>query len=86
MTHEQPTVLCLLEGGPTYEIEADGRRYFFEMHPYCGPTVLNRNTHVPIVTQPGERSDFWSAVDAWDKGGRKVENGLCLTPTDNVVY
>ncbi len=72
-----PNVLCLLTGGPTYEIEADGKLWFFEWNWYAGPTVLNRNTHAPIVTQPGGRSLFWDAVGRWDKMGRRVVNGLC---------
>lgn len=71
-------ILCLLEGGPSYEIEAGGRRFFFEMNWYAGPTVLNRNTHDPIVAQPGERSLFWDAVACWEKQGKRVKDGVCV--------
>ncbi len=73
-----PNVLCLLTGGPTYEIEADGKRWFFEWNWYAGPTVLNRNTHAPIVTQPGEKSPFWDAVVWWSRQGRRMKDGLCV--------
>ena len=71
-------VLCLLEGGPTYDIEAGGKRFLFEWNRYAGPTVLNRNTHAPIVTQPDECSEFWDAAVWWSRQGRRVKDGLCV--------
>lgn len=65
-------------GGPSYEIEAGGKRWFFEWNPYGGPTVLNRNTEAPIVTQPAEGSPFWGAVTWWDQQGRRLKDGLCV--------
>lgn len=65
-------------GGPSYEIDAGGKRWFFEWHPYFGPTVLNRNTEAPIVTQPAENSPFWDAVTWWDQQGRRVKDGICV--------
>lgn len=50
--------LCL--GGPIVEIG----RYLVEVHPYLGPMLLRRDGE-PRKRQPGPRSDFWRAWDAW---------------------
>lgn len=46
-------------------IEDDkGRRWRFEWHPYFGPAVLRADGQ-PKARQPGSRSPFWRALDAW---------------------
>lgn len=65
-------------GGPSYEIDSGGKRWFFEWNHYGGPTVLNRKTEDPIVTQPAENSSFWDAVQWWDQQGRRLKDGLCV--------
>lgn len=67
-------VACVLTGGPTLTI--DGTR--FEMHPYCGPVVVNKDGS-PKARQPGARSDFWRHIEWWIEGGRRVDgNGCCV--------
>ena len=60
-------------GGPEYDIQVNGKRYHFEMHPYCGPHVLNRNGE-PAAHQPQE---FLHAASLWAQQDQRVENGLC---------
>lgn len=38
-------------GGPMFRISVDGAIYEFEIHPYCGPTLLNRRGE-PLQNQP----------------------------------
>lgn len=45
--------------------DAHGRPWRFEMHHFCGPIVLRRNGQ-PKTAQPGSRSAFWPAFDAWN--------------------
>jgi len=65
--------------GPTRHItDAKGKRWTFEMHPHCGPAVLNRQGD-PADKQPGERSPFWHAVTRWAQGGERLnEAGECI--------
>lgn len=67
-------VVCLLVGGPEFDIQADGKRYHFEWHPYCGPIALKRNGDA-AKKQPME---FLEAASLWAKQGKRVENGLCV--------
>lgn len=46
--------------------DAHGKVWRFEMHPYCGPIVLRRDGE-PSARQPGERSSFWPAFEAWQE-------------------
>lgn len=69
------TVPCILFAGPEYFIEVGGHEYRFELHEYCGPIILNKNGD-PAKGQPGERSPFWKAFEAWSKQGYRV-NGKC---------
>ena len=52
------TVVCGFH--PQYEYGG----YLFEVHPYCGPTPLNRRTGDPRATIPAR---FWST---WDEFGK----------------
>lgn len=69
-------ILC---GGPIQRIRAaNGQIWTFEMHPVCGPVVVNPATEMPMDRQPGEKSPFWGAVHAWLDQGRLVDqSGLC---------
>lgn len=45
----------------------------FEMHPYCGPTILDRHG-TPLTNQP---KGFLEAASLWAQQGRRMEDGLC---------
>ena len=62
-------------GGPEFTISVAGKRYLFEMHPYCGPNVLNRRTGEPLEHQP---MPFLEAASLWAQQGQRVEDGLCV--------
>ena len=54
-------------GGPEHVItDVSGRAWRFEQHHYCGPIVLRRDGN-PKTRQPGSRSPFWPAYEAWNK-------------------
>ncbi len=72
------TMACLWIGAPAYEIYARGRCFYFEWHPHCGPTVINRLTGEPTANQPGERSPFWDAVQRWHDQGKIVKDGVAV--------
>lgn len=40
----------------------EGREYRWEMHPYCGPSVLNKDGS-ERKRAPGEKHPFWKAVE-----------------------
>lgn len=46
--------------------DSAGRHWMFEMHHYCGPIVLRKDGQ-PKTQQPGNRSPFWPAYEAWRK-------------------
>ena len=59
--------LRLTTSGPEHVIsDAKGRPWRFELHHYCGPIVLRQNGE-PKARQPGSRSPFWAAYEAWSK-------------------
>jgi hypothetical protein len=70
-----------------YLIRVGGREWFFEWHHYCGPMVIHRRTWAE-VTQPGERSPFWQAVQNWHEQGRRIDDaGFCVwEPTPEPQY
>jgi hypothetical protein len=45
--------------------DAAGRLWRFETHHFCGPMVLRQDGQ-PKARQPGCRSAFWPAFDAWN--------------------
>lgn len=57
-----------------FTIQVNGKRIEFEMHPYCGPTILKRNGE-PLKHQP---IDFLEAASLWAQQGQKVVDGLCV--------
>lgn len=67
-------------GGPDRRIEdAAGKVWIFEDHPRFGPVVLNSRGN-PTAQQPGGRSAFWPAWQAWKDQGKRLQiDGLtCL--------
>lgn len=60
-------------GGPMLKIQVNGRIIEFEMHPYCGPNILNKRGE-PLAHQP---QDFLEADSLWAQQGKRMENGLC---------
>lgn len=71
-------LLCLLTGGPCQWINAGGKRYRFEWHPYFGPIRLDGRTDDESLRQPDEDSPFWNAVEWWDKQGRRVQDSVAV--------
>lgn len=55
------------------KISVNGRVIEFEMHPYCGPTMLNKKGD-PLKNQPAA---FLSAASLWVQQGQRIEDGLC---------
>ncbi len=69
------TLVHVSLGGPMRTIQVNGIRFIFEMHPYCGPTILNRRGE-PAKNQP---SQFLHAASLWAQQGQKVDDsGLCV--------
>lgn len=60
-------------GGPMRKISVAGKLYEFEMHPYCGPTLLNRKGE-PCKYQP---LAFLHAASLWAQQGQRIKDGLC---------
>lgn len=60
-------------GGPMLKIFVKGKIIEFEMHPYCGPNILNKRGE-PLANQP---VDFLKAASLWAQQGKRMENGLC---------
>lgn len=58
---------------PQFDIQAGGKRYHFEWHPYCGPVVLDKRGD-PHSIQPLK---FLEAASLWVKQGNRIEDGLC---------
>ena len=60
-------------GGPDRRIvDATGKAWTFEDHPRLGPVVLNKRGDV-AKQQPGSRSAFWPAWQAWKEQGKRVQ-------------
>jgi len=52
--------------GPEHVVvDSDGRQWLFEQHHYFGPIVLRKDGE-PKSRQPGSRSKFWPAWQAWN--------------------
>jgi hypothetical protein len=68
--------ICILTGGPMRKISVGGKIYDFEMHPYCGPTLLNKRGD-PIDLRKHPQS-FLHAASLWSQQGQKIEDGLCV--------
>lgn len=65
---------CILLGGPDRLIlDAKGKTWLFEDHPYCGPVVLTK-TGAPKEPQPPDRSPLWAATNLWYAQGKRIED------------
>lgn len=64
----------MLLGGPDYRIKVGGQVFRFEMHPYCGPMPINRDSSEKVLPP---KHEFWRVVTLWHKQGRKIDGGLC---------
>ena len=84
--HIGNAIVCT--GGQDYKIlDANGKVWRFEMHPYCGPIVLTRQTGEVSEAQPPENSPFWDCVDLWLQRGRKFNAlGTCDWTKTKVNY
>lgn len=70
--NQSPAPCC---GGPIRKISVGGKLYEFEMHPYCGPTLLNKQGDpIDLAKHPAA---FLHATSLWAQQGQRVENGLC---------
>lgn len=64
-------------GGPTRQISVNGEIIHFEMHPYCGPALLNAKGDPADDQQPDH--PFWTAVSHWAQQGERIDpEGLCI--------
>lgn len=66
-------------GGPDRKIiDAQGKTWIFEDHPRIGPIVLKTEGGDPDPRQPGERSPFWKAWNAWKDQGKRLAGDVCV--------
>lgn len=66
-------------GGPDRKItDAQGKAWVFEDHPRFGPIVLKEAGGEPDPKQPGERSPFWKAWNAWKEQGKRLAGDVCV--------
>lgn len=71
-SHFTGIVCCM--SGPLRSIQVGGRRWWFEMHRYCGPMPVNQRTGRGI---DGTKA-FWHAVTLWAQQGERIDaDGLC---------
>lgn len=58
-------LFSLTMGAPDHTVtDVKGRTWIFEQHPMFGPVILRKNGN-PKSRQPGSRSPFWPAWQAW---------------------
>lgn len=70
--------ICILFAGPDRRIFVDGKSYWFEMHRYCGPILLNEKGDGPAKNQR-LKSPFWHAVSQWAQQGEQADQyGFCI--------
>ena len=55
---------CCLPSAVHSITDAAGRKWCFEQNSMFGPLIL-RGDAEPAARQPGSRSAFWAAYDAW---------------------
>ena len=66
--------------GPNYQISDGGRAFYFEWHPYFGPSRVSAKTG-DILGQGffPQSSPFWPLFDRWTAGGKRVDQfGRCI--------
>ncbi len=62
--------------GPFYKIRVGNRTHHFELPPYCGLGVVNRDGD-PLKTEPPKA--LYAAVDRWQAAGKVVDDaGYCV--------
>lgn len=72
--HEIVVVLDI--GGSMHKISVNGKIYHFEMHPYCGPNILNKRTGSSVKNQPDA---FLVAASLWAQQGKRIDSdGICI--------
>ena len=71
-------LVCIMVGGPVYRIQAGGRWFAFEMHPYCGPCPVRRDTHEELTRDPGKA--FWDAIERWCANDEQVSGDEAIAP------
>lgn len=64
MTLRDSFAMAALTG--VHEFTHAGKTWRFEA-PYMGPPVLLRADDEPCARQPGRRSPFWAAFEAWER-------------------
>jgi len=69
------TAVCLLGGGPEYQIKVSGASYHFEMNSLCGPMPIYKNGNEKPLES---KHKFWTAVSLWAQQGQRVEGGLAV--------
>lgn len=65
-------------GGPTYEIQAAGRIFGFELPHGCGLVRVDRKTGDELPKEPPKA--FWDAIERWEAGGRQMDGQKCIAP------
>lgn len=63
----------IAHAAPSFVLRWQGRTYYVEWHPYCGPARLRKDGE-PFKRQPSQRSPFWKAVGEWEAAGLKVDD------------
>jgi len=58
-------LVSLTLAAPEHSVtDATGQAWIFEQHPMFGPIILRKDGN-PKARQPGSRSKFWPAWQAW---------------------
>lgn len=71
------TTIHISQGGPTRVLQVNGKRFHFEMHPYCGPILIGKRGD-PLANQMNNHP-FWTAVSHWAQQGQRLDaEGLCV--------
>ncbi|MCK5612542.1 hypothetical protein KAR91_62300 [Candidatus Pacearchaeota archaeon] len=79
-------IIHISYGGPTVKLKVSGKVELFEMHPYCGPIKLHKQTLDPVHNMWPEGHAFWPVFDKWNKGGQKIDDqgyGIIEPPTNH---
>jgi hypothetical protein len=64
-------------------INIGGKVFRFDFSDRFGPLVLAKNGSL-LERQPGPRSPFWAAIDAWVRQGKQIgDDGICIWRDDN---
>lgn len=70
---------------PHYTItDRNGKVWRFEYHSYMGPTTLTKSGE-QMERQPGQRSPFWEAFNAWADQGNRLDDNKALWDPEPVL-